>query len=187
MKKLKQGFTLIELLIVIALLSALAVGLIAALDPLEQIKKGTDTTTRDNGRQVLNAIQRYYANRGNFPWCPNGASGANCSADPTGYANGVLNPPSAQVTAMLTELQNAGELKTSFQTTVGTNVLSNIFVVGSVANQTVSVCFLPTSKSVMKDPNAKFSRTLGPGANFASNCNQPAAPTAATTCAICIN
>ncbi|MFH0773343.1 MAG: prepilin-type N-terminal cleavage/methylation domain-containing protein, partial [bacterium] len=41
MKKITRGFTLIELLIVIALLGALAVALLAALDPLEQIKKGT--------------------------------------------------------------------------------------------------------------------------------------------------
>ena len=40
--RLQKGFTLIELLIVIALLGALAVGLIGALDPFEQLKKGTD-------------------------------------------------------------------------------------------------------------------------------------------------
>ena len=34
-----KGFTLIELLIVIALLGALAVGLLATIDPFEQLKK----------------------------------------------------------------------------------------------------------------------------------------------------
>ena len=38
MKK-SLGFTLIELLIVIALLGALAVGLLATIDPFEQLKK----------------------------------------------------------------------------------------------------------------------------------------------------
>ena len=47
MKRQKSGFTLVELLIVIALLGALAIGLIGALDPFEQLKKGTDTGTRD--------------------------------------------------------------------------------------------------------------------------------------------
>ena len=42
-----KGFTLIELLIVIALLGALAVGLIGAIDPFEQLKKGADTGVRD--------------------------------------------------------------------------------------------------------------------------------------------
>ena len=40
---LSKGFTLIELLIVIELLGALAAGLLAAIDPFEQLKKGVDT------------------------------------------------------------------------------------------------------------------------------------------------
>ena len=49
---LLKGFTLIELLIVIALLGALAVGLLAALDPFEQLKKGTDTGTRNTVSEI---------------------------------------------------------------------------------------------------------------------------------------
>ena len=50
MKKTAQsfkGFTLIELLIVIALLGALAVGLLATIDPFEQLKKGRDTSKKN--------------------------------------------------------------------------------------------------------------------------------------------
>jgi len=57
----KKAFTLIELLIVIALLGALAVGLLAALDPFEQLKKGTDTGVRNTVSEVHGAIIRYYA------------------------------------------------------------------------------------------------------------------------------
>ncbi|PJE63249.1 Tfp structural protein, partial [Candidatus Roizmanbacteria bacterium CG10_big_fil_rev_8_21_14_0_10_39_6] len=46
-QKQKKGFTLIELLIVIALLGTLAVALLAAIDPFEQFKKGTDTARRN--------------------------------------------------------------------------------------------------------------------------------------------
>ena len=37
--RIQKGFTLIELLIVIALLGSLAVGLLATIDPFEQLKK----------------------------------------------------------------------------------------------------------------------------------------------------
>jgi len=58
MKHFKQGFTLIELLIVIALLGALAVGLLAALDPFEQLKKGDDTGVRNTVSELLGSIVR---------------------------------------------------------------------------------------------------------------------------------
>src|SRR5258706_16406106 len=67
-KRTNRGFTLIELLIVIALLGALAVGLIGALDPFEQLKKGTDTGTRDIVNQVQTAVIRYYSVKNAMPW-----------------------------------------------------------------------------------------------------------------------
>ena len=63
-----RGFTLIELLIVIALLGALAVGLLATIDPFEQLKKGRDTSQRNTTAEFYNANLRYYATKGNFPW-----------------------------------------------------------------------------------------------------------------------
>ena len=59
MKKFTKGFTLIELLIVIALLGALAVALLAALDPLEQINKGTDTGVRNTVAEISGSLVRY--------------------------------------------------------------------------------------------------------------------------------
>jgi prepilin-type N-terminal cleavage/methylation domain-containing protein len=71
-----KAFTLIELLIVIALLGALAVGLLAALDPFEQLKKGTDTGVRNTVSEVHGAIIRYYAVTGNkMPWDPSTSIG----------------------------------------------------------------------------------------------------------------
>ena len=67
MKKLSAqsfGFTLIELLIVIALLGALAVGLLATIDPFEQLKKGRDTSLRNTVAEFYNANLRYYSTKG---------------------------------------------------------------------------------------------------------------------------
>ncbi len=67
MNKLKRGFTLIELLIVITILGVLAIVVLVALNPLEQLAK-----TRDAGRistiaQIGHALTAYAVNNsGNF-------------------------------------------------------------------------------------------------------------------------
>lgn len=60
---LKKGFTLIELLIVIAILGVLAVVVLVAINPLEQLAR-----TRDAGRissitQIGHAVQAYYTSQ----------------------------------------------------------------------------------------------------------------------------
>ncbi|HEX7542609.1 MAG TPA: prepilin-type N-terminal cleavage/methylation domain-containing protein, partial [Patescibacteria group bacterium] len=75
MKNFNKGFTLIELLIVIALLGALAVGLLAALDPFEQLKKGTDTSVRNTVSEYQGAVIRYYAIKNQMPWCHDATCG----------------------------------------------------------------------------------------------------------------
>lgn len=60
MTAIKKGFTLIELLIVIAILGVLAVVVLVAINPIEQLAK-----TRDAGRistitQLGHSIQAYY-------------------------------------------------------------------------------------------------------------------------------
>ena len=66
MKKIKKGFTMIELLIVIAILGILAVAVLSAINPLEQIRRGRDTGSRSDAEQLLNAVERYYSSRGYF-------------------------------------------------------------------------------------------------------------------------
>lgn len=150
MKNFKKGFTLIELLIVIALLGALAVGLLAALDPFEQLKKGTDTGVRNTVSEVHGAVVRYYAIKNLMPWC---------SVSPCVVREGAGEPSGTALTALpltIAEIVTTGELKSDFSTLAGTGTLGKIFVTGSDVNANVSVCYKPTAKSFIADTNTKF-------------------------------
>lgn len=145
MKKImfKKGFTLIELLIVIALLGALAVGLLAAVDPFEQLKKGRDTSTRNTAAEFFNANVRFYANRGAF------------AGTLTGIVTGAaLN----NLTAEISSLAVAGELKSDFATLAGTGNLARIFVT-TPTTESIVVCFNPESKAFRNDQNTKYDQT----------------------------
>lgn len=63
-----SGFTMIELLIVIAILGILAVAVLAALNPIEQINRGRDTGSKSDAEQLISAIDRYTAFVGFYPW-----------------------------------------------------------------------------------------------------------------------
>lgn len=65
------AFTMIELLIVIAILGILAVAVLAAINPIEQINRGRDTGSRSDSEQLLSAIDRFYAYKGYYPWVTN--------------------------------------------------------------------------------------------------------------------
>jgi len=68
MRKFQRGFTMIELLIVIAVLGVLAVAVLSAINPIEQINRGRDTGTRSDAEQLLSAIDRNYTSAGFYPW-----------------------------------------------------------------------------------------------------------------------
>jgi len=142
MKKFTKGFTLIELLIVIALLGALAVALLAALDPLEQIKKGTDTGVRNTVQEISNSFTRYASVKsGAMPY-----TGAIAWGSIGTSTNGAMG-------TVLENVITAGELKQDFFSLAG-DQLNKIFI---VADQSKAyVCFQPTAKSFMVDNNTKF-------------------------------
>lgn len=71
----QRGFTLIELLIVITLIGILAVAVLSALNPIEQVNKANDARKRGDSAQLLNAIDRYFAANLVFPWTEFNASG----------------------------------------------------------------------------------------------------------------
>lgn len=148
--QLQKGFTLIELLIVIALLGALAVGLIGTIDPFEQLKKGTDTSTRNTVSEVHSSIIRYYALKGRMPWCGTGT----CSTFPDARSlasmliSGAESPEGA-----LSMIIGTGELKSNFPL-IQEKELDKIYVTGDEANATV--CYHPVSKSFNTDDNSQY-------------------------------
>ncbi len=66
-KSLKKGFTLIELLIAVAIIGVLAVGLLAIINPPEQLARGRDGTRKSVIAQLGRAINSYYAINSAYP------------------------------------------------------------------------------------------------------------------------
>ena len=77
----ESGFTLVELLVVIVIIGILAVGVLAAVNPIEQIRRGRDTSTQAAAREVMSAAERYYGVHEAYPsaW----TSGSTQSVDST--------------------------------------------------------------------------------------------------------
>ncbi len=150
MKRQKSGFTLVELLIVIALLGALAIGLIGALDPFEQLKKGTDTGTRDLVNQVQTAVLRYNATTNRIPW--------------TNWETENLGPiqlSDASLDSAIQALMDSGEMKTNFND-IYANSKSKVWLTylypSTTQSLTVRVCYMPDSKSFQVEPNTKYNQ-----------------------------
>lgn len=87
----QRGFTLIELLIVITLIGILAVAVLSALNPIEQVNKARDARFRGDAAQLLGAIDRYFAANLLFPWTEFDTSAYNNDSafGGAGYVQGV--------------------------------------------------------------------------------------------------
>lgn len=155
------GFTLVELLVVIGVLGILAAGLLATIDPLEQLRKGADSNRKTTALELVNALTRYYATKGTYPWNDATSGGAGC--------NGGTIPSSAQVSSgggasdfgsCLTALINQGELKSTFSTQYG--VLSKLYVTETTptgsSTRSTAVCFDPESKSESKRTETQYTQ-----------------------------
>lgn len=154
----RLGFTMIELLIVIAVLGILAVAVLAAINPIEQINRGRDTGSRSDAEQLLSAIDRYYAGKGYYPWA-DGASSLNTSTFGSG-TDALIPLDSAGITIgddalpILTNVSSGGsaEVKESFITRItdpGYNFLQ-IYNNGITSSSTY-VCFTPKSASFREE------------------------------------
>lgn len=147
----------------------LAAGLLATIDPLEQLRKGADSNKKTTALEFINAVTRFYSSRGVMPW--DDARYAGCT-DPAAGGT-ALNSLTACMTALITE----GELKGTFDDDVSaTSILADITVGGNATD--VKACFDPESKGESRRAETKWTTAA---LTDAGTCD----PVTSTTCFWC--
>lgn len=179
------GFTMVELLVVISIIGILATAVLAALNPLEQIRKGRDTSRKADAQTLLGAIDRYQATFGCYPWQRTTGTCVTTTGLTADTVTGTRLTGTG-ASADLAELMAKEELKSQFSTR---NTIANEELYLSVDGLgQASICFEPESKSARGGG-------LGPirdrvNADLTAGC--PAAygggmgSSTATTCAVCV-
>ena len=166
--KRKAGFTMIELLIVIAVLGILAVAVLSAINPIEQINRGRDTGGRSDAEQLLSAIERFYTMRGYYPWQED-------ADDPDSSLPWTkVDDVSDGTTTMLAKLSGetaatagTAELNTSFVEKVSDDTSyqpSMLYLFKDAADEdSVYVCFDPDSGAFNAEAVTRCEDTSGSG------------------------
>lgn len=181
MKFRNKGFTLIELLVVITLIGILAVAVLSAINPIEQINKARDAGRRADSAQILKALDRYFASTEEFPWNNTGwttpvspisseflgrasMNGVGiCGAEATVPASGDYTVEAVGSNGCTNEglLISTEELKSqfgkrkAFRTTPAAE--DKFYLVKAANDPSVSVCFVPSSKAT----RTKWNATVG--------------------------
>ena len=161
-----KGFTLIELLVVITLIGILAVAVLSALNPIEQINKVRDAAKRADSSQLLSALDRYFASNEKFPW--NNYDTHNTSVDVafSGTADmvgvGVCGETGVVADALAYNSDTAGcaeggylintqELKAQFGKRAyfksGAIAADKLYLYKAIDEPSVSICFVPASRA----------------------------------------
>lgn len=181
--KSQLAFTMIELLIVIAILGILAVAVLAAINPVEQINRGRDTGSRSDAEQLLSAIDRFYAYKGYYPWTdnPNNDSALawrGVAADTAiTFAGGSIDawPDDATPTPcyVLDKIANGNtdgscvgtnEVKRSFIDKITKSDYNHLYVYFSGdAGDSLYVCFKPQSGAMQEEAATRCTDTSGSG------------------------
>ncbi|NIT04039.1 prepilin-type N-terminal cleavage/methylation domain-containing protein [Candidatus Saccharibacteria bacterium] len=136
----KKGFTLIELLIVITIIGVLAVAILSAINPIEQIRRAQDQGLESDASELLNGLERYYTGFFEYPWDALGGG----TPDEALVSNNL---------AWIDELINKGEVKPQFR---DRDSWSSLYVTQS--GTVVRICFDPASSTFQEqaDSDGKF-------------------------------
>lgn len=191
MNKLSKGFTLIELLIVIAVLGILAVAVLSAINPIEQINRSRDTGSRSDSEQLIGAIDRYYATNGYYPWVT--------SSDPSldtsiAWVAGNVNLDDwfddEGTVLVLDKLAAAGtgELKESFiNRIVGSSYNPLTAYNTGLSGDSTYICFLPKSSAFKAEAYNRCNATEGVPSDYpAEACATDCAAGVNTGCYSCL-
>ncbi len=160
------GFTMIELLIVIAILGILAVAVLSALNPIEQINRGRDTGYRSDAEQLLGAFERYQAFQGAYPWQTGPGDTANAGILWQEFTDATADDSACPVYEKLSEATTGNcigtdEVKVSFFNRVFASSRNPLFVYnrGSQGDSTY-VCFAPSSQAFITEVEQRLDQNL---------------------------
>lgn len=170
-----KGFTLVELLIVIAIIGVLAVALLAAINPVEQLRKSRDAGKLADARELLNAYERFFTSFGYYPWDTDAANQLPRTTPVT---------PDFTATPGDQPLITQNEIKSGFQ---NRNTLGLLWVSESATNEQVSICFEPESDAARQNGSMGAMQNVTNTAATAPTC--PAAYEGGddgATCYVCV-
>lgn len=147
------GFTMIELLIVITILGILAVAVLSAINPVEQINRGRDTGSRSDAEQLLSGIDRFNAFQGYYPWQinPNESTEVVWQTMNSGAGTALSDSAGCPIWEKLSIATTGGctgtdELKQSFFTRIHASDYNPLYIYNAgTAGSSTYVCFEPMS------------------------------------------
>lgn len=163
------GFTMIELLIVITILGILAVAVLSALNPIEQINRGRDTGSKSDAEQLLGAIDRFYAFKGYYPWQTSADDSANASLEFQRVVDvQVRQDDSTELECDMLEVVSGGdetftpvgdfscagsdELKLSFVDRISKTTYNQLWIFNNgTQGDSTYICFVPKSAAFQTD------------------------------------